>query len=72
MTVDALLDAVADELADDRARDNPDGGRRQQRRREEANREPDPAAPQSRVAVDVRCHDPIIGAPAQDFLTRRG
>ena len=47
MAVDVLLDAVAGELADDPARDSLGGDRRQQRRREEANREPDPAAPQS-------------------------
>ena len=42
MVVDVLLDAVVGELADDPARDSPDGDRRQQRRREEANREPSP------------------------------
>ena len=62
----------AGELADDLARDSPNGVRRQQRRREEANREPY-TPPLSRVgAVDVRCHDTIIGARAQDLLTRRG
>ena len=43
MAVDVLPDAVVGELADDPARDSPDGDRRQQRRREEANREPYPA-----------------------------
>ena len=72
MAGDILLDAVAGQLADDPARDSPDGDRRQQRRREEANREPY-TPPLSRVgAFDVRCHDTIIGARAQDLLTRRG
>ena len=70
--MDVLPDAVAGELADDPARDSPDGDRRQRRRREEANREPDPARRSRVVAVDVRCHDTIIGARAQDLLTHFG
>ena len=70
--MDVLSDAVAGELTDDPARDSPDGDRRQQRRRDEANREPDPPRLSHVVAVDVRCHDTIIGARAQDLLTLRG
>ncbi len=72
MAVDVPLDAVVGQLADDPARDSSDGDRRQQRRHEEANREPGPAALSRVVAVDVRCHDTIIGRRAQDLLTRRG
>jgi hypothetical protein len=50
MAVDVLLDAAAGELDDDPARDSPDGDRLQQRRREEANGEPGPAAPPQPLA----------------------
>ena len=48
-----MLDAVVDELADHPARDRPDGGRSEQRRREESDRDPDPATPSRPFAAAV-------------------
>ena len=70
--MDVLSDAVAGELADDPARDSPDGDQRQQRRREGPTASPTPPRLSRLVAVDVRCHDTIIGVRARDLLTRRG
>ena len=53
LVMDLLLDSVVDELADHPARGSPDCDRRQQRRREEANREPNPAAPAQPLATEV-------------------
>ena len=70
--MDVLPDAVAVELADDPAGDSADGDRRQQRRREGSTASPTPRHLSRVIAADVRCHDTIIGARAQDRLTRRG
>ena len=48
-----LLDLVAGEPAQHPARDRPDGDGREQRRREQANREPDPAAPARSFTAEV-------------------
>jgi hypothetical protein len=76
MAVDVPLDAVAGELADDPARDSPDGDRRQQRRREEANREPGPAAPPQPLATEVAARLPhrdtaVWGVRHQDHAVDR-
>ena len=71
MVVDVPLDAVAGELADAPARDSPtaadaSGGAKG------PTASPTPPRLSRVVAVDVRCHDTIIGTHAQDLLTRRG
>ena len=48
-----VLDPVVDELADHPACNCPDRDRRKQRRREQADREPDPAAPAHPLATQV-------------------
>ena len=53
LVVDVMLDPVVDELADHPARDRPDGGRREQRRRKEADRDPDAASPAHALAAAV-------------------
>ena len=53
LVVDVVLDPVVDELADHPARDRPDGGRGEQRRSEEADRDPDPATPSRPFAAAV-------------------
>jgi hypothetical protein len=72
MAVDVLPDAVAGELADDppatarTATDACNGGAKT------PTASPAPPRLSRVVAVDVRCHDTIIGARTQDLLTRRG
>ena len=53
LVVNLLLDLVVDELADHPARDRADGDRGEQRRREQADREPDAAAPAHPLAAEV-------------------
>ena len=53
LVVDLLLEPVVDELAHHPARDCPDGDRREQRWREEADREPDTAAPAHPLAAAI-------------------
>ena len=72
MAVDVLLDAVAGELADDPARDSPTATDASSGGAKRPTASPTPPRLSRVVAVDVRCHDTIIGAHAQDLLTRRG
>ena len=53
LVVKLLVDLVAGESAHDPARDRPDGDRREQRRCEQANREPDAASPAHSLAAEV-------------------
>ena len=71
MAVDVLLDADR-ELADDPARDSPTATDASSGGAKGPTASPTPPRLSRLVAVDVRCHDTIIGAPAQDLLTRRG
>ena len=65
--MDVLLDVVADNpaRASPTATDASSGAKG-------PTASPTPPRPSRLVAVDVRCHETIIGAPAQDLLTRRG
>ena len=76
LVVNVLLDPVVDELADHPARHCADSDRRQQRRREQANREPDPAAPPQPLATEIVARlahrdTPVPGVRHQDHTLDR-